>query len=160
MKIIVSVSGGRTSGLMAWKMKQEWSGIHDLRFVFANTSKEREETLVMVDRMDKAWSLDIAWIEAVIHEGRIGATHRVVDFASAKRKGEVFESMLPKYGLPNMNYLHCTRELKANPLRSFARSLGWEEGEFVHSIGIRIDEPKRLVNMHKHSDRIYPLATN
>jgi len=49
-KLLVSFSGGRSSAYMAWKIKQEWSELYDLSFVFANTGKEREETLILVER--------------------------------------------------------------------------------------------------------------
>ena len=67
------------------------------------------------------------WVEAVAHAERgIASTHRIVDFSTASRNGEPFEDVIKVYGIPNMNYLHCTRELKANAIRSYMRSIGWE----------------------------------
>ena len=153
-KLLVSFSGGRTSGKMAWLIKQHWMGLYEVVFVFFNTSKEREETLVFVDRCDREWGLGVVWLEAVVHPGeRLGCTHRIVDFTTAARNGEVFEAVIQKYGIPNMNYLHCTRELKANPCRSYAESIGWTN--YLIAQGMRADEPKRI----KPKDGIiYPLA--
>jgi hypothetical protein len=152
--LLVSFSGGRSSAKMAWLIKQHWCKIFKVVFVFANTSKEREETLVFVDRCDREWNLGVVWVEAVTHLGeRKGCTHKIVDFSTAKRNGEVFEAMIQKYGIPNMNYLHCTRELKANPIKSFVESLGWEN--YVIAQGMRADEPKRI---KPKVGTIYPLA--
>src|SRR5208283_2489454 len=124
MKILVSTSGGRSSAKLSWHTKQEWSNLHELAYVFANTGKEREETLIFVDRCDHAWGLGIIWVEAVVNERGTACTHRIVDFNSASRNGEPFEAVIKKYGIPNMNYLHCTRELKANAIRSYMQSIG------------------------------------
>jgi hypothetical protein len=154
LRVLGSFSGGRTSAKMAWHMKQEWSATRELVFVFANTGKEREETLRFVDRCDREWRLGIVWVEAVTHEERgIACTHRIVDYATASRNGEPFEAVIQKYGIPNMNYLHCTRELKANAIRSYLQSIGWTD--YLIAQGMRIDEPKRI----KPKDGIiYPLA--
>lgn len=128
---------------MAWRIKREWSVSRHLAFVFANTGKEREETLRFVQQCDEEWGLGVVWVEAVAHpEYRVASTHRIVDFATASRNGEPFEEVIKVYGIPNMNYLHCTRELKANAIRSYIQSVGWED--YLTAQGIRIDEPKRL----------------
>ena len=152
-RILVSVSGGRSSCYMAWLAKTHWSHEYDLLFAFANTGKEREETLLFVDRCDKQWGLGLVWVEAVVHAGKVASTHRIVSFETAHRAGEPFEEVIRKYGIPNMNYLHCTRELKANPIRSYMRSIGWSN--YLCAQGIRADEPRRL---GKKKNIIYPLA--
>lgn len=153
-KLLVSTSGGRSSLFMAKRIRDEWSGVYDLLFMFANTGKEREETLVFEDRCDREWKLGVVWVEAVTHPERgIACTHRVVSFETASRGGEPFEAMIQKYGIPNMNYLHCTRELKANAMQSYLRSIGWSN--YLIAQGMRVDEPKRI----KPKDGvIYPLA--
>lgn len=152
-KVNISFSGGRSSAILAFKAKKEWSGTYDLVFTFANTGKENKKTLTFVDRCDREWGLGLVWLEAVVHEGREACTHRIVDFESASRDGKPFEDVIKKYGIPNMNYLHCTRELKANAIRSYLLSIGWTD--YLTAQGIRIDEPKRL---GKKKGVIYPLA--
>lgn len=155
-RIFVSFSGGRTSAKMARLLKDECSDQFEMVFGFANTGCEHEKTLWFVDRCDKEWGLGVVWLEAVTHHGeRIGCTHKVVSFETASRNGEPFEDMIRKYGIPNKAYPHCTRELKANPMLSYAKSIGWETGTFKFAVGIRADEPKRLSNI---ANRTYPLA--
>jgi hypothetical protein len=122
-------------------------------FVFANTGKERRETLEFVHRCDREWNLGLVWLESVVNGEGVACTHRIVDYASASRSGEPFEAVIQKYGIPNMNYLHCTRELKANPIRSYINSLGWTD--YVTAQGMRIDEPRRI---KPKEGVIYPLA--
>lgn len=141
-RLLVSFSGGKTSGYMAHLLKREWSDVFDLLFVFANTGQEREETYEFVRRCDEYFDLDLVWVEAeVFHGSRKGCGHRVVDFNSADRTGQVFEEMIKKYGIPNQAWPHCTRELKANPIRSYAKSIGWNV--YFTAIGIRTDEAQR-----------------
>ncbi len=66
--IVVSFSGGRTSAYMAYKMLTEPNFKHArLHFVFANTGKEREETLVFIERFSRHFGIEIEWIEAEIN---------------------------------------------------------------------------------------------
>jgi hypothetical protein len=154
-RLWVSVSGGRTSMMMARKLKDMATGC-ELIFVFANTGQEHEKTLEFVDRCDREWGLGVVWVEAVVHEGRKGCTHKVVRFETASRKGERFESVIAKYGIPNKSYPHCNRELKLNPMRSYIKSIGWEDEPVA--IGIRADEPKRLRADANDAGIVYPFA--
>src|SRR6185437_11063399 len=154
-KLLVSFSGGRTSAYMAHRLMNEFAG--ELRFVFANTGCEDERTLIFVDRCAKEWGIEIVWIEALVHHGeRVSCTHRIVDFATASRHGEPFEQMILKYGIPNKNFPHCTRELKQRPIQSYMRAIGWDE-EFT-AIGIRSDEPGRINPKREELRLVYPLA--
>lgn len=54
--LIVSFSGGRTSAYMAYILKRDYSQEYNMRFVFMNTGEEREETLIFIDRCDRAYA--------------------------------------------------------------------------------------------------------
>src|ERR1039458_5841016 len=128
LKLFVSVSGGETSGYMAKRLRDEYSDVYDMQFGFANTGLEKLATLVFVERMHTEWEMPITWLEAVTHPGeRVGCTHKIVDLATAARKGEPFEEVIKKYGIPNKMYPHCTRELKLNAIRSYLASIDWED---------------------------------
>lgn len=143
-RLFVSVSGGKTSGKMAWEIKRRYAGLYHMIFGFANTGKEREETLEFVDQMDREFDLGIVWVEAVTNHGeRKSSSHRVVTFETASRNGEPFESVIQKYGITNKPFPHCTRELKRNALNSYLRAVGWKMGTYTTVIGIRADEAKR-----------------
>lgn len=120
---------------------------------FANTGEECEETLEFVRQCDDYLDFGTVWIEAnVFHAERKGTGHRIVTFGTASRKGEPFEEVIKKYGLPGPGRLHCTRELKLNPLFSYLESVGWEHGSYDCAIGIRADEAER-----RQRGMFYPL---
>jgi 3'-phosphoadenosine 5'-phosphosulfate sulfotransferase (PAPS reductase)/FAD synthetase len=150
----VSVSGGRTSMMMARLIQQE--GIKAV-YVFANTGQEHPKTLDFINQCDRNWGLGIVWLEAVQHNGeRKGATHRVVTFDIACRDGRLFREMTEKYGIANKSYPHCNRELKLNPMKSYIATAGLSN--LGVAIGIRADEPRRLPDIGLRGNRVYPLA--
>lgn len=171
------MSGGRTSAYMTEKVLKIWSEGHlsDVEFVitFANTGREHEETLRFVDKCDKRWQklygVSVIWLEAMVHNSRTPCSHKVVSFKDASRHGEPFEEVVKKYGLPNSQFLHCTRELKENPILSYLESIGQRkghiaQGELVRAtyetwIGIRGDERSRLRGERDGKQfKVYPLA--
>lgn len=157
-KLLVSFSGGETSAYMAqwlWNNKRDE---YDMIFVFANTGEENEETLLFIDKFSKHFNIEIIWVEAVVNKGRgNGTTHKVVDFKSASRKGEPFEQVIAKYGIPNQASPHCSRELKGAVITSYARTIGWEK--YYTAIGIRVDEIDRMNSKRKQKRILYPLIS-
>lgn len=159
-RLSISFSGGRTSAYMTWRLlnNERIRDRFDVRVLFANTGQEHEKTLEFVDRCDREFGCGVVWLEAVVHEGvGQGTRHRVVDFETASRDGEPFEDVIAKYGLPGPGYLHCTRELKANVMRSYERSIDWQSGEYWRAIGIRADEMDRVNPRHREERIWYPL---
>jgi len=169
-KLLVSVSGGRTSAYMAHYLKEKYAKFYDLHFVFANTSQEHEETLKFINSCDLFFNLNLTWIESVQHEYGVGATYSITNFKDADRDGGVFENMIKKHGIPNMAFPMCTRELKIHPIDKYSK----DNSIKLRAIGIRSDELERatpqslldyycgdigLVLQHrKHIDGIfYPL---
>jgi hypothetical protein len=129
---------------------------YDLRFVFANTGLEHENTLKFVDRCDREWGLNLTWLEAVTHHGADkGCTHKIVNYKDATRGMSVFVDMVEKYGIPNAAYLHCNRELKLNPIKSWKRGLNLIKCKYA--LGIRVDEIDRMSADAKKRNIIYPL---
>lgn len=177
--LVISFSGGQTSAFLAqWLLRYYYKAVwnnelnchvgfdpHGIEIhiivVFANTSKEREETLIFVDKCDKAFELHLVWIETIVwfKKGK-GCTFKKVDFDSACRDGSVFESVIKKYGIPNMSRKHCTREMKGVPINKYTKSI-FGKGYFT-AIGYRIDEPKRWKKEKQKKNaiirkHIYPL---
>jgi len=63
----------------------------------------------------------------------------MTNFTTACRDGEPFEAVIKKYGIPNMDFPHCTRELKIRPIHAFAK-VYFGSVDYVSAIGIRADE--------------------
>lgn len=141
--ILISFSGGRTSAFMA-RFIMEYDGFkdHEKIVCFANTGKEYEETLQFVNECDKSWNLGIVWLEAKVnYEKGKGTGYKIVNYQTASRNGEPFEEVIKKYGIPNKQFPHCTRELKQIPIRKYMQSLGYQK--WHTAVGIRSDEKHR-----------------
>lgn len=142
---VLSVSGGRSSAYMLWRVLQAHGGAlpADVVAVFANTGKEREETLEFVHACAQHWSVPIAWVEF-----RARRSIEVVDFERASRKGEPFDALIEqRQFVPNPLRRFCTEELKVNTIRWFIeQTLGWTSWRNV--VGLRADEGHRLLKAY------------
>lgn len=150
----LSFSGGRTSAYMLWLAIQANGGTlpDDCVCTFANTGKEKEETLQFVRDCGLRWGVPIVWLEFV---SRANDGFRVVSFETASRLGEPFDALIAqKQYLPNIMVRLCSEELKVKTIDRYLRSIGWEDYDSM--LGIRADEPRRLV---KHRpNKLVPLA--
>ena len=144
---ILSISGGRTSGYMLWRIVQAHGGKlpEDVRAIFANTGKEMPETLDFVDEMSLRWKTPITWVE-YRPKTEDGKQEAIVTWHSASRNGEPFAALIEdrKY-LPNPVARFCTVELKIRPMHRIVRGWGWED--WTSCIGIRADEPRRVAKL-------------
>lgn len=146
---MVSFSGGRTSAYMLHEMVKAYGGTlpDGMRVVFANTGKERAETLRFVHECGVRWNVKIHWVE-----WRPGAEgFEEVGFNSASRDGRPFKELIAKKNyLPNAVTRFCTQELKIRAMLKFCRSLGWERWQNV--VGLRYDEGLRVFKALERND--------
>lgn len=155
-KLLLSFSGGETSAYMVQWCLANLSHKYEMIVVFANTGDEREETLEFVKKCDDILNFNTVWVEADVQkEMGVGTQYKIVTFESASRKGEPFDDIIKKYGMPNPQAPFCTRELKAVPIKKYAQSLGWDK--YYTAIGIRIDEFDRMNDEAEKKRFIYPL---
>lgn len=159
---LISFSGGRTSAFMLWNIIQAHGGKlpDDVVVAFANTGKEREETLRFVQECGSRWGVKVNWLEW----RRAKPCFEQVGFNSASRQGEPFAELVKgKSYLPNWQARFCTQHLKVEVLNEFAASLGFKAGEYAEVIGLRHDEGLRIfkgmANAEKFGRRcLYPLS--
>lgn len=157
--LFVSFSGGRTSAYMCWYLLEFWGHKYNFIFVFANTGLEHEETLIFVDRCDKAFGLNLVYVEAVVHPKGTGNTHKIVTFETAARNGEPYEAYIKKEGIPNISAPKCSERLKTKPMESYRRSLGYRS-KHKTAIGYRVDEIDRMKHKELESgSQTYPLIS-
>lgn len=159
-KLAISFSGGRTSAVMTKLCVDKFKDTHDIAITFANTGCEHENTLKFVDQCDKHFGWNVVWLEAVVNpEKGKGIRHKIVDFETAARDGEPLEADFAKYGLPGPGWLHCTRDTKELPIKSYLnRELGWRWGSYWIAIGIRADEVDRVSQNREKLKFVYPLV--
>jgi hypothetical protein len=154
---VILFSGGRTSAFLAKYIKEN-DKYKNFIFVFMNTGKEREETLIFADKCDKEFNLNLVWLEAFVNDEKgKGTTYKIVDFKNASRKGEPFEAMLSKYPLPNNMASNCTRELKQRPIDAYLRD-NYKDFDILRVVGIRADESHRKSVNAEIEKVIYPLC--
>ena len=156
--LVCTFSGGRTSAFMSqYIVNSSKYDNYDKLFIFANTGKERQETLDFIDECDTQWNLNIIWLEAKIDETKgVGTSYNIVDYKTADRTGVVFETMLKKYPMPNAFASNCTRELKLKPIEKYVKDLGYQN--YTTALGIRYDERHRKSLKAKENKIIYPLC--
>lgn len=155
-RLFLSFSGGKTSGVMTRMCLQHLSDVFEIVVGFSNTGEEDERCLRFVHNCDVHFGFKTVWLEAVVNpEHGEGTTHRVVSYETASRKGEPFEAVIQKYGIPNRSFPHCTRELKQKAMDSYLRSIGWTD--YYTAIGIRPDEGRRVNAKAVQQKIVYPL---
>ena len=140
---ILNISGGRTSGYMLRRHLDAHGGTlpDDVHAVYANTGRERRETLDFVAEMASRWGVEIRWIER-----RAKGAWAEVDYESAARDGEPFaELVAEKRYLPNAVARFCTQELKIKTAAGFMRAQGYDRWTSV--LGLRADEARRVVSV-------------
>ena len=173
---LVSFSGGRTSAFMLHQILKAHDGKlpDDVHVMFANTGKEREETLRFVHECATRWGVPITWVERdpdPAARARGCLRYREVTFATASRAGEPFAAYLadirrmrdakgePRY-LPNPSMRTCTTELKVRVMKRAMRARGHEHWDAV--LGIRADEPDRVRKLRNETaerwEHVLPLA--
>jgi 3'-phosphoadenosine 5'-phosphosulfate sulfotransferase (PAPS reductase)/FAD synthetase len=150
---LVSFSGGRTSAYMLHQIIQAWDGQlpDDVKVAFANTGKEREETLRFVHECGSRWGVQVRWLEW----RRFPPYFEEVGYNSASRSGEPFAALIAKKKTtPNALRRFCTGDLKVEPIKRFCQSLGWHS--WTNIVGLRYDEGVRVLkalDRNENSDR-------
>jgi hypothetical protein len=166
-KLLISFSGGRTSAYMLWWLFNEWPDRDnwDKIVVFANTGKEVEGTLFFVDECSQEWDIPIIWVEAKCKDENgkpfsdkgWAVKHRIVTYETASRKGEPFEEMISMLGIPSTEAPFCSYQLKREAIKSYAKSIGWND--YYTAIGIRYDEAEdRVIGSWISNKLFYPFV--
>ena len=171
---LISFSGGRTSAFMLKQILDAHGGAlpDDVVVTFANTGKERPETLRFVHECETRWGVRVHWLEwrptpkqtanrpafqAWVAERSDRqalmepAGFVEVGYNSASREGEPFEALIAmKQYTPNAVTRFCTIEMKIRIMGWFCRSLGWDHWQNI--VGLRYDEGLRVMKALARND--------
>lgn len=153
---LISFSGGRTSAFMLHQIIQAHGGAlpKDVHVTFANTGKEREETLRFVHECGSRWGVRIRWLEWQDREGRgtpSADRYAEVGLNSASRAGEPFLALIArKRYLPNAVTRFCTAELKIDTMKQFMLAQGYTN--WTNVVGLRHDEGHRLLKQYARNE--------
>jgi hypothetical protein len=127
--------------------------------LFANTGLEHEETYNFINKCDKLLNFNTVWIEYVIDKSSEDDSFKIVDYKSASRKGEPFEAMVNKYGVPNKTAPFCGNFLKLKVIRNYASKIGLKQNTYLLAVGIRVDDFERMSIKSKEQNILYPLVS-
>ena len=145
---VVNVSGGRSSAYLLRKVLDA----HGARLpdrteaVFANTGRERAETLDFVAAMGERWNVPITWLEFDYRPDRTPKySARIVSRDTAALDGEPFTALLDSGAwLPSMTARICTAELKVSTIdRHLWQTRGLTKRQTRKLIGFRNDGGRR-----------------
>lgn len=144
---LISFSGGRTSAYMLWRILQAHGGTlpDDVHVCFANTGKEREETLRFVHECATRWNARVRWLEwrSRLKSVPVGERFHEVGFNSAARNGEPLAAIIAsKKTTPNAFRRFCTEHAKMQVLANFMEAQGYPA--WTNVIGLRADEMRRI----------------
>ena len=172
---LISFSGGRTSGYMLYQILQAWGGQlpSDVHVTFANTGKERDETLDFVKDCGDHWGVDIHWLEMDVDYTKPKEEmifYKRVNHKTASREGEPFAKLIDHWNkiratkeknkiyvdqgmgmLPNPRARFCTDYLKIRAMRNFAKEKGYKQ--WTNVLGLRYDEPRRVSRQSNYSTK-------
>ena len=138
--VLISFSGGRTSGFMLHQILAANGDLPDrCKVVFANTGREMPETLDFVQECSDRWNVPITWLEY----RKPMPKFEVVNHNAASRNGEPLDALIRanKY-IPNTMRRKCTEELKVKTIKRFLVNQGWKS--WTNTVGIRADEARRV----------------
>jgi 3'-phosphoadenosine 5'-phosphosulfate sulfotransferase (PAPS reductase)/FAD synthetase len=125
-------------------------------YTFANTSKERPETIEFIRKCDEAFNLNLVKLEAVFSDKKgVGTNYKIVDYDNLCMDGSLFEQLIKKWGLPNYRASGCTNELKVVPQNKYIKSLG--DYNVWTALGIRYDERHRASKYLRDKGCIFPM---
>jgi hypothetical protein len=168
---MISFSGGRTSGKMLKRIIDAHGGaLPDNIYVgFANTGKEREETLRFVHECATKWNVRIHWLEFVTDLRSVGAAGRFeeVGYNSASRAGEPLDRLIARKQalFSTITGRWCTERCKVGVLHDFMEAQGYKLGEYTEVIGFRADEYDRVYELPRKPRNLarlfaFPLAAD
>lgn len=141
MKNVVSFSGGRSSALLVYLMKNQYP---DTDFVFMDTGAEHPKTYEFVKNVVKFFDINLTCLRVVVNpELGSGNSYRIISLDELKQDLQPFRDVCYKYGTPYVHGAFCTRTMKLEPFTRYCNDKYGKEN-YVTWLGIRADEPKRL----------------
>jgi hypothetical protein len=168
--ILVTVSGGRSSAMMAYHIHtSEKYQDYEKAYVFANTGMERPETIEFLKNIESVWGIPLTLIEGTYSNVMgVGVGYKIVDWDSIDMKAKVFEECIMHMnkgdysGLPSQTAPYCSDRMKTVPCEKFANDILGKK-QYLKAIGFRREDmPKRISwpEIKEEKTRIFPLLTD
>lgn len=151
MKKVVSDSGGRSSKFLA-KIMLEKFGKDAVDFVYMDTGEEHEATYDFIKQCNKHFNLNLTCLRGdfSLPMGK-GVGYNIVSIDDIKPDSKPFKEMMAKYGVPYIGGMFCTDRMKLKPYKKYCDKT-YGKNNYETWLGIRFDEPKRLVGDNKKKE--------
>lgn len=148
MKKVVSFSGGRTSAYLC-KLMIDKFGVENVDFIFMDTGGEHPETYEFIRKVNNEFGLNLVCLRGNFHRPLgSGVGYKVVSIDEIKTDLKPFSEMTAKYGVPYIGGMFCTDRMKLKTFKKYCDEK-YGKGNYETWLGIRFDEPKRLVGDNK-----------
>lgn len=170
MYLLVNVSGGRSSAMMARHIQtSDKYKDYEKLYVFCNTGLERPETIQFLKDQINYWELPLYLIEGVYSTKKgVGVKSKLVDFNTMDMKGKTFSQAIEQVnkndfsGVPNEASPFCSDYLKKRVAHHFAKNV-FGTTKYISAIGFRREDmPKRVTwkEVKLNKKEIFPLLTD
>jgi hypothetical protein len=168
--ILVTVSGGRSSAMMAYHIhtNEKYKDFNKV-YVFCNTGMERPETIDFLKKIESEWSIDLNLIEGVYSsELGVGVGYKIVSWDTLDMNANPFSESIMHVnkgsfnGLPNQEAPYCSDRMKVQPSKKFADDI-FGKKNYLKAIGFRKEDmPKRIswAEIKEDEERVFPLLTD
>ena len=144
MKKVVSFSGGRTSAYLC-HLVIEIFGRENVDFIFMDTGAEHPKTYEFIRKVNDEFGLDLVCLRGDFSLPLgAGVRYHVVDINDIGPDLKPYKEMMEKYGVPYTGGMFCTDRMKLKPFKKYSDDT-YGKGNYETWLGIRFDEPKRLV---------------
>lgn len=169
-KLVVLVSGGRSSAMMAYHINtsEKYKKFEKL-FLYTNTSLERTETIEFLKDIINYWEIDIHFVEGIFEKNTTSIiSSKRVGIEKLKMKGEVFGDMIERqfvkngHSLPNISAPFCSNLLKKQVANHYAKAY-FGTPSYIKALGYRAEDmPKRITfkELQENKYTIAPLLTD
>lgn len=175
MKKVVSFSGGRTSAYLCYLMKERFGD--DVDFVFMDTGAEHPKTYEFIGNVDENFmkgglahirtsytpigtrtgnefeimKLPKFALKTSSIKGRLLRGLQLIEGAVVGCNLTSWKGMTKKYGVPYIGGMFCNDRMKLVPYNKYCNFVYGKKG-YQTWLGIRFDEPARLVGDHKKKE--------
>ena len=152
---VISFSGGRTSAYMVHLIEQmrksgEWQG--NVEYIFMDTGAEHPKTYEFIKKCAVHFGIEITCLHGDFNQPvGVGHTYKVVDITDCKHDmiNGPFAQLMKKYGAPTVMSAWCTSRMKEETHDKYCDDK-YGKGNYVTWLGIRYDEPARLVGQFEY----------
>ncbi len=156
MNHVVSFSGGRTSAYLVYLIESmrksgEWS--EPVEYIFMDTGAEHPKTYEFIKKCVEHFGIDLTCLQPDFNQPvGDGFNSKVVPVDQIKYdlKEGAFIGLMKKYGVPTVAKAFCTSRMKSDACRKYCAEK-YGKGNYTTLLGIRYDEPARLVGMSDYA---------